>query len=55
MLDDMLRDHFVCGIANKFLQCRLLAEPGLTLKKALVELAQAQETAEQGAQHMQQQ
>ena len=53
-LDDMLRDHFVCRIANGRLQHRLLAEPGLTLKKAL-ELARAQETAEQGAQHMQQQ
>ena len=52
-LDEMLRDRVVCGIADGRLQRRLLAEPELTLKKA-VELAQAQETADQGAQHLQQ-
>lgn len=53
-LDDMLRDRIVCGIADGRLQRRLLVEPDLSLKKAL-ELAQAQETAEQGAQQLQQQ
>ena len=52
-LDEMLRDRVVCGIADGRLQRRLLAEPELTLKKAF-ELAQAQETADQGAQHLQQ-
>ena len=52
-LDEMLRDRVVCGIADGRLQRRLLAEPELNLKKA-VELAQAQETADQGAQHLQQ-
>ena len=47
-LDEMLRDRVVCGIANARLQQCLLAEPDLTLKKA-VELAQAQEMANQGA------
>ena len=45
---DAARDHVVCGIADDRLQRRLLVEPELTLKKA-VELAQAQETADQGA------
>ena len=49
----MLRDCVVCSIADGRLQQCLLAEPGLTLKKAL-ELAQVQETADQGAQHLQQ-
>ena len=53
-LDDMLRDRIVCEISNARLQQRLLAEPELTLKRAL-ELAQAQESAEQGAQQLQQQ
>ena len=53
-LDDMLRDRLVCGITDGRVQRRLLAEPELTLKKAL-ELAQAQETAEKGAQQLQQQ
>ena len=53
-LDDMLRDRIVCGISDARLQRRLLAEPELTLKRAL-ELAQAQESAEQGAQQLQQQ
>ena len=43
----------MCGIADGRLQCRLLAEPNLTFQKAL-ELSQAQELAEQGAQHLQQ-
>ena len=53
-LDEMLQDRLVCGIADGRAQCRLLAKPQLTLKKAL-ELAQAQETAEKGAQQLQQQ
>ena len=53
MLDEMLHDRVVCSITDDRLQPRLLAEPKLTLKKA-VELAQAQETADQGAQHLQQ-
>ena len=50
----MLRDRLVCGIADSRLQCWLLAELDLTFKKAL-ELAQAQETAEEGSKQMQQQ
>ena len=50
----MLRDRLVCGIADKGLQRRLLAEPELTFKKAL-QLAQAQETAEEGTKQIQQQ
>ena len=50
----MLQDRMVCGIADGHVQRQLLAEPDLTLKKAL-ELAQAQETAEKGAQQLQQQ
>ena len=53
-IEEMLRDRVVCGIANSQLQRRLLAEPGLTFKKAL-ELAQAQESADQGSQQLQQQ
>ena len=49
----MLRDQLICGIADTQLQRRLLAEPELTFKKAL-ELAQAQETAEEGAKQIQQ-
>ena len=52
-LDEMLHDRIVCGIADSHLQRRLLAEPELTLKKA-VKLAQAQETAHQVAQQLQQ-
>ena len=50
----MLRDRIVCGIANNQLQRRLLAEPDITFKKAL-ELAQAQESTDQGYQQLQQQ
>ena len=52
-LDEMLRDRIACGIADSRLQYHLLAEPELTLKKA-IELAQAQETVDQGAQQLQQ-
>ena len=50
----MLRDRLVCGITDSRVQRRLLAEPDLTLKKAL-ELAQAQEMVEKGMQQLQQQ
>ena len=51
-LDEMLRDRFVCGIAHPAVQKRLLAEPDLTLTKA-VTVAQAVELAEKGAQQLQ--
>ena len=47
-LDEMLRDRLVCGIANPTVQKRLLAEPELTLTKA-VTIAQAVELAERGS------
>ena len=34
-LDDMLRNHLVCEVNEETIQCHLLAESGLTLKKAL--------------------
>ena len=43
-LDDMLRDRLVCGIKEDRIQRRLLAEPGLTFKKAM-EVATAMEMA----------
>jgi len=49
----MLRDRLVCGISDGRLQRRLLAEPNLKFKKAL-EMAQAVQTAEQGAKDLQQ-
>ena len=51
-LDDMLRDRLVRGLRDARVQKRLLAEPKLTLAKAL-ELAQAAELAEEGARLMQ--
>ena len=48
----MLRDRLVCGIGDARIQKRLLAEPKLTLDKAL-ELALAQESAEQNAAQLQ--
>ena len=47
-LKNMLRDRLVCDINDHRVQRRLLAEPTLTLEKAL-ELAQAAETAERNA------
>ena len=44
----MLRDRIVCGINDVRIQRRLLAEPGLSLAKAL-ELALALETADKDA------
>ena len=49
----MLQDRLVCGINDKRVQRRLLAEPGLTFAKAL-ELAQAAETAESNAKQLEQ-
>ena len=34
-LDEMLRDRLVCGVRDIRIQRRLLAEPKLTLKRAL--------------------
>ena len=45
-LEDMLKDHLVCGISDNSLQKRLLAEPDLTYLLA-VDLAQRNETASQ--------
>ena len=53
-LEEMLRYRIVRRTTNNQLQKRLLAEPKLTFKKAL-ELAQAQESADQGSQQLQQQ
>lgn len=47
-LDEMLRDRIVCGTRDSKIQRRLLAEPKLTLKRAL-DLAVAIETSEKDA------
>ena len=47
-LEDMLHDRIVIGVNDSNIQRRLLAEPNLTLKRAL-EVAQAMETAERGS------
>ena len=47
-LDEMLRDRIVCGCRDKRLQCKLLAEPELTLEKAFT-TAQSMELAEKGS------
>lgn len=56
MLDDMLwdrlRDWLVCGVRDERLQQRLLAEPDLTFKKAMV-LCQAIEAVELNAKDLQ--
>ena len=52
MLEEMLRDRFVCGINNSGIQKRLLAEPELTLTKA-VSVAQATELANTGVKELQ--
>ena len=44
-LDQALRDRLVCGLRNEGIQCRLLAEADLTLKRAL-DLALGMEAAE---------
>ena len=51
-LSEMLRDRVVCGIGDPRIQKRLLAESDLTFDKA-VELAVAQESAEQNAAQLQ--
>ena len=44
-MNDILRDRLVCGIENSQIQRRLLAEPNLTLDKA-VEILLAMESAD---------
>jgi len=51
-LDEMMRDRLVCGIANPMIQKWLLAEPELTLTKA-VTIAQAVELADKGSKEIQ--
>ena len=48
----MLHDRLVCGIENNHIQRRLLAEPGLTLEKA-VEISIAMEAADRNAKDLQ--
>ncbi|CAC5419124.1 unnamed protein product [Mytilus coruscus] len=48
----MLRDRLVCGIKEDRIQRRLLAEPGLTFKKAM-EVATAMEMAAKNAHDLQ--
>ena len=47
-LDDMLRDRLVCGVGDQTIQRKLLAEEGLTLKRA-TDIALAMETAARNA------
>ena len=49
---DSLRDRLVCGVNDQRVQCRLLAEADLTLKKAY-DIAQAMEAAERSARELQ--
>ena len=51
-LEVMIRDRFVCGINDRAIQKRLLAEPKLTYVKA-VEIAQTTQTAAQSMQKLQ--
>ena len=51
-LENMLRDRLVCGVRDARIQKKLLAETGLTFKKAF-ETAQAVETAELQARELQ--
>ena len=51
-LKDMLRDRLVCGIENGPIQRRLLAEPSLTLDKA-IKIALAMESADRNAKDLQ--
>ena len=50
-LDEALRDRLVCGMRSQGAQRRLLAEPDLTLDKAL-EIALAMEAAEKNIQQL---
>ena len=52
ILDDMLRDRLVCGIQDRRLQQRLLAETDLTFQKAL-DISQGIEAAERNARDLQ--
>jgi len=51
-LKDMLCDRLVCGIENNRIQRRLLAEPGLTLDKA-IEISIAMEAVDHNARDLQ--
>ena len=51
-LENMLRDRLVCGVRDTRIQKKLLAETGLTFKKAF-DSAQAVEMAEQQAKELQ--
>ena len=51
-LSEMLRDRLLCGIANPTVQKHLLAEPELTLTKAVTK-AQVVELAERGSKEIQ--
>ncbi len=51
-LDDMLKDRLVCGIRDRRLQQRLLAERDLTFQKVL-DISQAIEAAERNARDLQ--
>jgi len=50
-LDNMIRDHLVCGVNDSAIQKCLLAESGLTYEKA-VELALSAETAAQNVREL---
>ena len=52
ILEDMLRDRLVCGVRNKQIQKRLLAEKDLTFAKAK-ELAESMEAAAIGSKQIQ--
>ena len=52
ILEDMLRDRIVCGVRDKRIQQRLLAEPDLKFAKAR-ELAIAAEAATRNSQDLQ--
>ena len=51
-LNEMIRDRLVCGVNDRRIQRRLLAEPDLTFKKAM-EIAQAMEAADKNVQEIQ--
>ena len=48
-LNEVIRDRLVCGVNDRRIQKRLLAEPDLTFKKAM-EIAQAMEAADKNVQ-----
>ena len=51
-LNDMLRDHLICGINNKRIQCRLLSDKKLTKFEDVLQLALAMEAADKDARHL---